>query len=129
MILLDTHVVVWLAQNSPELSRKAISTIAEARKHGGGIAIADITLWELAMLATRQRIQPTTSVETFLHVVESTFVVLPLTAAVAHRSTLFTSRYPNDPADRIIGATAIVEGLPLLTRDERIRASKEVPTI
>jgi PIN domain nuclease of toxin-antitoxin system len=37
--------------------------------------------------------------------------------------------YPNDPADRIIGATALVEGLPLLTADREIRRSKSVQTI
>ena len=37
--------------------------------------------------------------------------------------------YPKDPADRIIGATALVEGLPLLTADRAIRGSKTVETI
>jgi PIN domain nuclease of toxin-antitoxin system len=41
----------------------------------------------------------------------------------------FPVTYPKDPADRIIGATALVEGLSLVTADREIRRSKLVPTI
>ena len=128
MILVDTHVVAWLALEPRLLSRKAIAAITEAR-NSSGVAIADITLWELAMLATRERIQLTTSLESFLREVEARFIVLPLTGMIARRSVQFTERYPNDPADRIIGATALIEGIPLITKDEKIRHSKEVPSI
>jgi PIN domain nuclease of toxin-antitoxin system len=37
--------------------------------------------------------------------------------------------YPNDPADRVIGATALIEDLPLITADKEIRRSRAVPTI
>jgi PIN domain nuclease of toxin-antitoxin system len=128
MIVLDTHVVVWLAQEPDRLSSKAVRAIAAARKTGG-VGISDVTLWELAMLVTRERIELATSLESFLRAVESTFVVFPLTAMIAQRSVQFTDRYPADPMDRIIGATALIEGVPLVTRDEKIRRSKEVPSI
>ena len=128
MTLVDTHVVAWLALEPRLLSRKAVAAITKAR-NSSGVAIADITLWELAMLATRERIQLTTSLESFLREVEARFIVLPLTGMIARRSVQFTERYPNDPADRIIGATALIEGIPLITKDEKIRHSKEVPSI
>jgi PIN domain nuclease of toxin-antitoxin system len=81
------------------------------------------------MLATRERIQLTTSLESFLREVEARFIVLPLTGMIAKRSVQFTERYPQDPMDRIIGATALIEGIPLVTKDEKIRHSKEVPSI
>ncbi len=125
MILVDTHIVVWLALDPTRLSRKATAAIIEARS-SGGVAIAGVTLWELAMLAIRERIQLTASLESFLREVEERFVVLPLTGEIARRSVQFTERYPLDPMDRIIGATALIEGIPLVTKDEKIRASKEV---
>ena len=45
------------------------------------------------------------------------------------RAIGFSARYPDDPADRVIGATALVEGIPLVTADDAVLRSKEVPTI
>ena len=65
----------------------------------------------------------------FLQEVERHFRVLPISAAIAERSMLFSPRYPKDPSDRIIGATALVHSLLLVTADEEIRASGEVPCL
>ena len=53
--------------------------------------------------------------------------VLPITAAIAIRSVQFPDSYPNDPQDRLIGATAIVEGIGLLINDAQIARSGLVP--
>ena len=79
MILVDTHVVVWLAFAPGQLSRRARTAIDEARKQGDGLAISDITLLELAALASKSRIQLNISLESFLQEVEGRFVVLPIT--------------------------------------------------
>lgn len=128
MILLDTHVVVWLAFAPNELSRKATSAIKEARRTGGGLAISDITLLELATLANKGRIRLNISLESFLIEVESRFVVLPMTGRVCARAVGLPAAYPKDPADRIIGATALVQGLSLVTVDREIRRSKAIET-
>lgn len=128
MILVDTHVVIWLALAPVQLSAKANAAIKTARK-AGGLAISNVTLWELAMLDSRKRIELLTSLEGFLHEVESSFVVLSITAAIAVKSLHFGERYPKDPMDRIIGATAVMNGMSLITRDEKIRDSKEVSCI
>ncbi len=129
MILVDTHVVVWLSGERKKLSPVALSTIAEARANGGGIAVSDVTLWELAMLAVRRRIDLPDSLEAFLRHVEENFVVLPVSGKIAARGTQFAESYPRDPMDRIIGATAVVEGISLVSADEKIRGSREVTTI
>jgi PIN domain nuclease of toxin-antitoxin system len=128
VILLDTHVVVWLAFAPNELSRKATSAINEARRTGGGLAISDITLLELATLANKGRIRLNISLESFLIEVESRFVVLPMTGRVCARAVGLPAAYPKDPADRIIGATALVQGLSLVTVDREIRRSKAIET-
>jgi PIN domain nuclease of toxin-antitoxin system len=129
MILLDTHVVLWLTTAPTNLSGKAKSAIEEARKNGDGLAISDITLLELATLATKGRIQVGISLESFLREIEARFVVLPISGRACARAMGLPTGYPKDPADRVIGATALVEGLPLITADREIHRSRVVHTI
>jgi PIN domain nuclease of toxin-antitoxin system len=129
VILVDTHVVVWLALNPRQLSRRARAAIDDARKNGDGLAISDITLLELATLANRGRVQLDISLESFLREVEARFIVLPISGRACVLALGLPPTYPNDPADRIIGATALAEGLPLLTADREIRRSKALRTI
>ncbi len=129
MILADTHVVVWLAFNPGRLSRKARAAIDHARRNGDGLAISDITLLDLATLASKGRIRLDISLESFLREVEARFVVLPISGRACARAMGLPAAYPKDPADRIIGATALVEGLALVTADREIRRSKALSTI
>jgi PIN domain nuclease of toxin-antitoxin system len=129
VILVDTHVVVWLAFDQDQISRKARAAIDNARRNGDGLAISDITLLELATLASKGRIQLDISLESFLQEVEARFVVLPISGRACVRAIGLPAAYPKDPADRIIGATALIEGLSLLTADREIRRSKALQTI
>jgi PIN domain nuclease of toxin-antitoxin system len=129
VILLDTHVVLWLTSDPARLSAKAKATIEETRKNEDGLAICDITLLELAMLASKGRINLTISLESLLRELEHRFTVLPISSRACARTMELPAAYPKDPADRVIGATALVEGLILLTADREIRRSKVVPTI
>ena len=129
MILIDTHVVVWLALESSRLSAKARAAINEARTSGEGLAICDITLLELATLTSKGRIRLSISLESFLREVETRFIVLPITSRACVRALRLPPSYPKDPADRMIGATALVEGLSLVTADGEIRRSKAIPTV
>jgi PIN domain nuclease of toxin-antitoxin system len=129
VILVDTHVVVWLAFDQKRISRNARTAIGDARQNHAGLAISAITLLELATLAGKGRMRIDISLESFLQEVESRFVVLPITGKVCARAVGFSKTYPKDPADRIIGATALVEGLFLVTADLQIRRSKAVKTV
>ena len=129
MILLDTHVVLWVKSDSARLSAKAKVTIEEARRHAEGLAISGITLLELATLAKKGRIHLSISLESMLREIEAQFVVLPISSRACARTLQLPASYPQDPADRIIAATALVEGLPLLTADREIRRSKALRTI
>lgn len=129
MILVDTHVVVWLAFDQDQISRKARTAIDDARRNADGLAISDITLMELATLASKGRVRLDISLESFLQEVETRFVVLPITGRASARAIGLPASYPRDPADRIIGATALVEGLSLLTADRDIRRSRALRTI
>jgi PIN domain nuclease of toxin-antitoxin system len=129
VILVDTHIVAWLAFDRAKISRTAKNAIDDARQGANGLAISDISLLELATLANKGRIRLAISLESFLEEVESRFVVLPISGRACARAMGLPAIYPRDPADRIIGATALVEGLSLLTADREIRRAKAVPTI
>ncbi|HEY1477645.1 MAG TPA: hypothetical protein VGF37_08160 [Chthoniobacterales bacterium] len=58
MILVDTHVAVWLAFDPGQLSRKARVAIDNGRKKAAGLAISDISLLELATLLKARQSYP-----------------------------------------------------------------------
>jgi PIN domain nuclease of toxin-antitoxin system len=129
MILLDTHVVVWLLSGDSRISIRAHAAIEEARKSNQGLAISDFTLFELSLLFRKKRFDLTITAEDFLWEVERRFLTFPVTANIALQAFDLPASYPNDPVDRIIGATAVVEDIPLITADREIRKSRVVPTI
>jgi PIN domain nuclease of toxin-antitoxin system len=129
LILLDTHVVVWLASGDPRMSRAAQIAIDHSLKSERGLAISDFTLFELSQLFRKKQFSLLVSPESFLAEVEKRFVVLPITASIALQAFELPASYPKDPADRIIGATALIEDLPLVTADTQIRKCKAFPTI
>jgi PIN domain nuclease of toxin-antitoxin system len=130
MILLDTHVLAWAVAEPERLSRTAASAIRRARM-GTGIGLAAISVLELAVMFTRGQLRSQGSVENSIRLIleSSGTLVMPITPAIAALATQFPESYPRDPADRLIGATARAEGLPLVTRDERIRSSPLLKTI
>jgi len=129
LILVDTHVVIWLAFEEARLSKKARAAILEARLNGEGLAISDISLLELARAFARERSHFDISVESALTEVERRFIVLPINSRISLRALGLPPTYPKDPADRIIGATALVEGIPLITADRKIRKYSALTTI
>ncbi len=129
MILVDTHIVVWILSDASQLSSSAKSAIDRARNAGEGLAISDITLLELATLAAKGRIQLDISLESFLNDVQAKFAVLPITGRACVIALGLPRSFPKDPADRIIAGTALTEGLPLLTADREIRRLKALRTI
>jgi PIN domain nuclease of toxin-antitoxin system len=133
VILLDTHVLYWMANDSKRLSRRAREAIREARqeqgRHDAGIAIATITVWELAWLAQNGRIEVAVSVESFVRELAARVILRPVTPEIAALAVRLPNEFPKDPADRLIAATAMVEGMALVTADMRIRRSKVVQTV
>ena len=129
MILLDTHVVVWLSFDYGRISGKAQQAIKEARTGEGGIAVSSITLLEIARLSNYGRIHLTPDLETFLSDLEMRFVVLPITANIASQAFELLPEFPKDPVDRVIAATSLIEDAPLVTADGAIKRSRAVPVI
>jgi PIN domain nuclease of toxin-antitoxin system len=129
LILLDTHVVLWLGLEQERISRNALAAIDEARQRNSALAISDVTLMEIAQLYSRRRIGFPAGLEPFMEQIERRFRVFPITRNIVMQAYELPASYPNDPVDRVIGATALVEDLPLITADKEIRRSRAVPTI
>ena len=128
MILLDTHVLVWMSSDPKRLSAKAREAIRHARLDSG-VAIATITQWELAWLAQNGRLQFLGTVESFVRETASRVILRPMTPEITALAARLPPDFPKDPADRVIAATAAIEGMPLVTADTQIRRTKIVPTV
>lgn len=128
MILIDTHILVWGSTEQERLSRAAKVAIAKAREHGG-LGIASITLWELALAFFRGRLHTTGSVQAAVEAFSSGVTIQELTPEIVSIAAELPEPYPRDPADRLIGATALALGIPLVTADASIIASGAVETI
>ena len=128
MILLDTHTLIWLARDPAKLSTAAAGAIRTAGREGG-LAISAITLWELAWLATSGRLAFAGPVEDFVEKLSSRTAIRPITPRIAILASQFPSSYSRDPGDRLIGATALAEGLALVTKDRTIRNFGSIKTI
>ena len=126
--MVDTHVILWLAGTPDKLSRRASAAINEARK-GQGLCISDMSLLEIATLHRKNRIRLNASLGSFLTEVESRFSLLPMNSQICTQAMDFPASYPKDPADRIIGATALVQGMRLITADSALRRSNLLQTI
>ena len=122
--LLDTHAAVWLLEGNEKLGEHAKAALRAEES----VAISDITLFEVALLAKRGMIllKPNTAVA--LEEFATKLHVLPITARIAADAT--TVNLPHrDPFDRIITATAIAHGLTLVTKDRQIVDASVVRTL
>lgn len=122
-LLLDTHVLIWLAEGVetlPPASRKRIDEAAQK----GGIAVSGISFWEVAMLDRHGRIALSTPLDEWRRVVLRTpgFAEIPVSGDVGIEAVGLPGSFHADPADRILVATARLFGLTLGTRDRRLLA-------
>ena len=121
MLLLDTHVLLWMAEGLPQLSLSSRELIDKAAEEEG-LAVSAISFWEVAMLETRQRISLSLPIPAWREVVlnNSRATEIPVTGDVAIESVFLPGELQEDPADRLLVATARLQGCRLATRDEGI---------
>lgn len=119
VIVLDTHALLWWALDPDRLSATAVETCARM-ENDGGFASA-ISVWELAIEVKRGKLVLPLSIDDLVHRLDQGGVVelLPVDTRTWLRSAALPWEH-RDPADRVIVATALEKGLPLLTKDETL---------
>ncbi len=129
MIVLDTHTWWWAISEPDHLSAKAKRVITSAQ--GEERCVADISLWEFAMMVQRGRILLSIEPEEWLnHAVNIVGTrVLPIIAPIALDSVSLPGSFHKDPADRLIVATARFYKAPVITKDEKILKYRHVKAI
>lgn len=119
MILLDTHVLLWLDRNDPALGR-ASREMVERAWQDNTVAICSISFWEVAMLRRRGRVELHQPIQSWrMEWLQAGLEELSLDGV---RATLAADleAFHADPADRFITATAVTTGATLLTADQGI---------
>src|SRR5262249_170564 len=121
-----THAWIWWVTGSPKLSARARRAIERDEERG----VCAISCWEIAMLVRKGRLTLDRDAGDWIRAAlrQPGVVPLELTPATAARAGLCAGE-EGDPADRLIAATALEHGAPLVTRDERLRDWKGLPTI
>ena len=129
MVVLDTNALIFDALQPKRLTARATRAIESATARDE-IACSDISLWEIAMLVAKERLDPGVDLTQFLHdVIQARGLqVLPITPeiAVLAQSGHFTH---GDPADRIIAATAMHYKAKLVSADAQLRRLKVVEVV
>ena len=117
-LLLDTCAVLWLAQGA-KISSEARQAVAEKELH-----VSPISAWEIANLVRKNRVALALPVTAwFRRTIGEMQATLPdLTVEILANSCELPGAPPDDPADRIMIATARETNMILVTRDSRILA-------
>ena len=119
MILLDTHVALWIMRGDAALGKKARAA-AEGALQKGELAISSISFWEVALLISKGRLRSIDDPREQRNLMIRAGVrELPLSGEIAILAAELETLH-HDPADRFIAATAIAHSAILMTADERI---------
>lgn len=129
MILLDTHIWVWLADESERLTALRRRILEDHRADGLGVSA--ISCWEVAKLIEYDRLKLACAIEEWMEdaLTLPGIQLIELTPLIAITSTKLPGKFHRDPADQIIVATAQVYDLAVLTEDEKIMKYEHVRTL
>jgi PIN domain nuclease of toxin-antitoxin system len=123
--VLDTHAAIWYLLDTKNLSATVFSLIDEAAASGAPTYISAVTLVEVVYLVERGRIAAN-AFEMFVSELEKdnpAFTIVPLDSEIAGLLRQIPRNVVPDMPDRIIAATALHLGLPLVTRDRRLQSA------
>lgn len=120
--LLDTHIWIRVLNGDPTLNDAGFIEALNRVAAGSGLRIADISLWETAMLVAKGRLKLTVPLDEWFRRAISMpgLEVIPISTGIATDSTTLPGTFHGDPADRLITATARFTGAELITLDQAI---------
>jgi PIN domain nuclease of toxin-antitoxin system len=121
-VLLDTHIALWLDTGSDKLRRPTLSLIDDCWRGGGTIYLSAVSAWEIALLVDVERISLDLPVDAWVQrfLGRPGIKGAPLDIGAASRAYGLPGLEHSDPADRLLIATSMELGCPLVTYDDRI---------
>ena len=119
MLLLDTHVLIWLDEGNPRLGVRALRAMNKALAIGQ-LGVASISFWEIAMLVEKRRLVIRIELDVWrFELLQTGLLEIPLQGSTALRAGQLQA-FHGDPADRMIVATALENSATLMTADRKI---------
>jgi PIN domain nuclease of toxin-antitoxin system len=120
-IMIDTHILHWFVSESSALNVRFQKKIEEISENGR-IFISAISIWEIALLVRKRRMALSSPMEKWVNLAMSfqNFKMIDLDSQIAIESNNLPGFFHEDPADRIIVATARTLDIPLITADQKI---------
>ena len=130
MIVLDTHTWLWFISKPEVLSKRAIEAVSAAVKEKS-VLISSISAWEVALLVIKKRLTLALDVTDWIAKSENLPFIqfIAVSNSIAVKSINLPQPLHPDPADRIIIATALSAGAPLVTKDKKLLNYPHVKTI
>jgi PIN domain nuclease of toxin-antitoxin system len=121
-LLLDTHCWIWLQFGTANRLTEPVRLAVEQAGAAGALLISVMSVWEVAMLESKGRLELHSPVDAWIQNALATpgLSMAPLTPEIAIESCNLPPPFHGDPTDRIIVATARKMGATLLTRDRKI---------
>jgi PIN domain nuclease of toxin-antitoxin system len=116
VILIDTHVAIWIATETGSIGRQSKSLIESAAREER-LLISAISFWEVALLVSKRRLSiGKTPSQLREQLLDGGVTELPVTGPIALLAVDLKELH-GDPADRLIAATAVIQGATLMTAD------------
>jgi PIN domain nuclease of toxin-antitoxin system len=130
MIVLDTHTLLWWV-GGLALGKQALAAIERESRGNGEIVVSSMSVWEIALLVSRGKLKLSMDIHDWTRHVSRIPRVrfMPVDNGIAIQSIDLPGQFHNDPADRVIVATARTLAAPLVTKDRLIRKYDYVKTI
>lgn len=128
--VLDTHTWIWWQMHPKKLSSKVRTLLATPKRYEE-LLLSAISPWEFSKLIEKGRLGISCNPEEWISeaLAMPKLRLVPLTPAIAYRSTSLPQPFHGDPGDQIIVATAREENATLLTKDKLIQGYSHVRTL
>ncbi len=119
MIILDTHVLIWVTQDCDMLGQQSRDMV-DAALANNELLVSAISFWEMTMLHYRKKLEITMPLTAWrAQLLKSGIREIPIDGEIGLMAVELHGLTP-DPADRMIAASAIINSATMLTADEAI---------
>ncbi len=130
-VVIDSNIVIWYFGELSRLTERAETTVDAAVEGGGKVVVPSIIIVELIYLIERRRVprEVLANLREALDQDSTAFELVELTREIADELENIDRSIVADMPDRIVAATALHLGVPLVTSDGDIQKLTNVETI